>query len=245
MAHRGDVVPAITGLAGQRAWSVGLLLASVLGLSASALGQNDKSDPLCPHIVACLYEAPAFSIRVVDQQTGQPLAHVHAIATWLVYDRHWGIMMTLEAVSGPDGQLSFPAWGPVKSGVEGMVSGRDPLISLFRPGYRARLIHNATPMGRPDAARVHGFEQAGNTFELVPFQGVPTDTLADLRRADDAFDGASLGQKAALRFRQAYVRRLRLIQVEVERLPRGTPQVERYLKILGDDIRFYEAGGLQ
>ena len=66
----------ITGPVGRRAWSVALLLASVLGLTASALGQNDKSDPLCPHIVACQYEAPAFSIRVVDQQTGQPLADV-------------------------------------------------------------------------------------------------------------------------------------------------------------------------
>ncbi len=70
-----------------------------------------QSDPLCPHIVACEYEAPAFTIRVVDQQTGQPLADVHAIASWVVYGgpRRRGLLMAIEAVSGPDGRLSL--WG--------------------------------------------------------------------------------------------------------------------------------------
>jgi hypothetical protein len=212
-------------------------------LAASAPAENDRSDPLCPHIVACQYEAPAFTIRVVDQQTGQPLADVHAIAAWLVYGRRWGVLMLLEAVSGPDGQLSFPAWGPLKSGVEGMVSRRDPIISLFRPGYRAKLIYNATPPGQPDAARVHQFEQAGDTFYLVPLQGTANDSLADLRKADDAFDGASLGQNAPVSFRKAYVQRLRLVRAEVDRLPRTTPEVERFLKLLDDDIRFFETGG--
>jgi hypothetical protein len=220
-----------------------LLLASVLGLTASALGENDRSDPLCPHIVACQYEAPAFTIRVVDQQTGQPLADVHAIASWLVYDRRRGVLMALEAISGPDGQLAFPAWGPMRSAVAGMVEGRDPIISLFRPGYRAKLIHNATPVEQLFTARVHAFSQAGDTFELVQFQGNPDEALADLRRADDTFEGASLSQDAPISFRQAYMRRLGLIKREVERLPRAVPQVDRFLKLLNDDIRFFEAGG--
>ena len=134
-------MPASERRASRRVWGALLLAVSVLGLAASALGQNDRSDPLCPHIVACQYEAPAFTIRVVDQQTGQPLADVHAIASWLIYGFHGrrGIMMALEAVSGPDGQLSFPAWGPIKSGTEGMVAGRDPIITLFRPGYRTSI----------------------------------------------------------------------------------------------------------
>ena len=162
-----------------------LLVVSVLGLAASALGQNDQSDPLCPHIVACQYEAPAFTIRVVDQQTGQPLADVHAIAAWLVYGGHGrrGVLMALEAVSGPDGQLSFPAWGPVRSGIEGVVPGRDPMISLFRPGYRARLIYNATPLEPSDTARVHAFDQAGETFQLLPFQGTTAEVIVELRKA--------------------------------------------------------------
>ena len=163
---------AIFGLASRRAGSVALLLASVFGLAASALGENGRSDPLCPHIVACQYEAPAFSIRVVDQQTGQPLADVHAIAAWLVYGFHGrrGVLMALESVSGPDGQLSFPAWGPVKSGVEGLVLGRDPLVSLFRPGYRKadsqRSSNRAVRYGARTCIR-----SSWATFELVPLQG--------------------------------------------------------------------------
>jgi hypothetical protein len=215
----------------------------MLGLTEAALADNDRSDPLCPHIVPCQYESPAFSIRIVDQQTGQPLADVHAIASWLVYGRRWGVLMALEGVSGPNGQISFPAWGPVKSGVEGMVPRRDPLISLFRPGYRARLVYNATPIGQPDAARVHTFEGAGTTIELAPFQGSLDDTFADLRRADDVFDGTSLAQDAPISFRQAYVRRLRLVRSEVAQLPTTMAHVERFLKLLDDDIRFF--GGQQ
>ena len=148
----------------RRVWSGMLLVVSLFGLVASALGENDRSDPLCPHIVACQYEAPAFMIRVVDQHTGQPLADVHAIASWLVYGFHGrrGVLMALEAVSGPDGQLSFPAWGPVRSGAEGLIAGRDPLISLFRPGYHARLIYNATLIGQAETARVHAFDHPGS-----------------------------------------------------------------------------------
>ena len=65
----------------------------------------------------------------------------------------------------------------------------------------------------------------------------------ELRKADDAFDGASLGQNAPVSFRKAYVQRLRLVRAEVDRLPRTTPEVERFLKVLDDDIRFFETGG--
>ncbi len=234
---------AFTGLAGRKAWSVTLLVASVLGLTASALGQNDKSDPLCPHIVACLYEAPGFSIRVVDQQTGQPLADVHAIAAWLVYDRRRGVLMALEAVSGPDGQLSFPAWGPVKSGVEGMIAGRDPLISLFRPGYRARLIHNATPVGQPDAARVHAFNQAGSTFELSLFRGTPSETIVELQKAADPLEGTSLSDQDPLPFRRAYANRLRLIKAEADRIAGQSRDLDTLLWRLRTGIDFLDFGG--
>jgi hypothetical protein len=234
-------VPAILGRAGRRAGSVALLFASVLSLAASALGENDRSDPLCPHLVACQYEAPAFTIRVVDQQTGQPLADVHAIAAWLVYGFHGrrGILMALEAVSGPDGQLSFPAWGPKESGTEGMVGGRDPIISLFRPGYRTQLILNATPTEQTDAARVHAFDPAGRKFELIPFQPTPEEALFEFRKADDPSEGAFPSKDDPMQLRQIYITRLSRIKVEVERLPQSMPQVRRYLKILEDDLRYF------
>jgi hypothetical protein len=236
-------LPVILGPAGRRAVSVALLLASVLSLTASALGENDRSDPLCPHIVACQYEAPAFTIRVVDQQTGRPLADVHAIASWLVHDRRRGVLMALEAISGPDGQLAFPAWGPIRSAVAGMVDGRDPIISLFRPGYRAKLIHNATPLEQPFTARVHAFEQAGQSFELVPFQGNTVETLTDLRKARDPFEGATVSDFHPASVKRLFVNRLRLVRGEAAHLPQQDRDVELLLWGIDADMKSLGMGG--
>jgi hypothetical protein len=217
-------------------------LASVVGLCAGAWAQ---SDPLCPWLVDCQYEAPGFSIRVVDQQTGQPLAGVHALATWLMYGGHGGRrpLMVLEAVSGPDGMISFPAWGPVRSGASGLEPARDPLISLFRPGYHALLVHNHTPLGQRDTVLVHAFQQAGQTFELVPFQGTPAETLAELWKAVDPFEGANVSRFDSSSMRQAYVNRLRRVKAEAERLPRHLPALEHLLWAIDGGIRLFESGG--
>jgi hypothetical protein len=222
--------------------SLPLLAVWLLGLSAFASG---KSDPMCPHIVACEYEAPSFTIHVVDQITGQPLADVHAIATWLFYGgpRRRGPLMVLEAVSGSDGRLTFPAWGPIRSGVEGVLPSRDPFISLFRPGYRALLIYNDPPPEQSDNARVRAFERSGHTFGLTPFRGSIDETITELRKADDPFEGNTITQRDPLPFRQAYVSRLRRVRAEVRRFPTGMPQITRFLRVLDEDIRLLGAGG--
>jgi hypothetical protein len=214
----------------------------MVGLAASP---GDKSDPLCPHIVACEYEAPAFTIRVVDKQTGQPLAGIHGIATWIAYGgprRRWPLMV-LEAVSGPDGQLAFPAWGPVRSGTEGVLPGDDPVISLFLPGYRAALIYNASPIGLPHTARVRSFDPAGRAFALVPFQGTTAELLAELRKAGDPFDGEAVSEHDPESFQQTYVNRLKRVIPQVERIPNRTRDVENFLWTLNADIRSYKRGG--
>ena len=229
----------------RRVWSGMLLVVSLFGLVASALGENDRSDPLCPHIVACQYEAPAFMIRVVDQHTGQPLADVHAIASWLVYGFHGrrGVLMALEAVSGPDGQLSFPAWGPVQSGAEGLIAGRDPLISLFRPGYHARLIHNATLIGQAETARVHAFDHPGATFELLPLQGSPALAIVEFRNGADPLEGTTLSEHDPSAFRRVYANRLRRIWAEADRLPYRSPDLESLLWRLKTGVQYLDPGG--
>jgi hypothetical protein len=231
---------------GRQGVTLVLLLASVVGVVASAPAQNDRSDPLCPHIVACQYEAPAFTIRVVDQQTGQPLADVHAIAAWLIYGFHGrrGVLMALEAVSGADGQLSFPAWGPVKSGVEGLVPARDPLISLFRPGYRAKLILNSPPINQSETARVHAFDRAGETFELVRLSDTSAAAvIAELRKAADPLEGTSLSEHDASSFRRIYANRLRNVRTIAEHLEAKSADLESLLWRLRTGIEYLDPGG--
>lgn len=220
-----------------------LLFASVVGLTASVWGQ---SDPLCPHIVACEYEAPGFTIKVVDKQTGQPLADVHAMATWLMYGgpRRRGPLMVIEAVSEQDGRLSFPAWGPVRSGLEGMLPGRDPVISLFRSGHRAMLIYNDGLPG-PHTARVRAFNQAGQAFEMTPYEGIPAEAVVELRKASDPFDGNTVSDYDPEGFQRAYVNRLRRVIGDAERLPRQRPDVEQLLWALRADMRSYKIGSGQ
>src|SRR5215468_4847512 len=97
-----------------------------------------QANPLCGWFGYCVYESPAFRITVVDQETGRPLADVHALAAWLHYGG-WGqepALMALETVSGSDGVLAFPGWGPLRGSQTGLVPARDPAISLFKPGYK-------------------------------------------------------------------------------------------------------------
>jgi len=223
----------------RQAFGACLTFALVLGLVVFTWGQ---SDPLCPQLVDCEYEAPAFAIRVVDQQTGQSLADVHALATWLVYGGHGGRtpLVVLEAVSAADGTISFPAWGPIRSGAAGIEPSRDPVISLFHPAYRVLRVRNHTPLGQPDTVRVHAFQQAGSRFELIPLRGSHADTIAKLREATDPFDGSTLSKRHPSSGRKAFVNRLRLVRTEAERLPRTVVGLEDFLWALDGDTRLLQ-----
>jgi hypothetical protein len=224
----------------RQAFGACLTFALVLGLVVFTWGQ---SDPLCPQLVDCEYEAPAFAIRVVDQQSGQPLADVHALATWLVYGGHGGRtpLVVLEAVSAADGTISFPAWGPIRSGAAGIEPSRDPVISLFHPAYRVLRVRNHTPLGQPDTVRVHAFQQAGHRFELSTLQGgSPAEIAANLREAANPFDGSTLSERHPSPMRQAYLNRMRLIRAEAERLPRSFSGLEQLLWAIDSNIRGFQ-----
>jgi hypothetical protein len=217
----------------------------VVGVLVVLVGISEgQQDPLCPHLGGCLFEAPGFTIRVVDEQTGQPVPDAHAMAVWIALGM-WGrnyALMALEAVSQADGSLTFPAWGPMR-GSEGLMPGRDPVISIFKPGYRALLLYNATPFGQPDSARVHAFHLGGRRVELTQFQGTPAEGVAELRKAayPSVVGSPSVNQPASIR--AVYVNHLRRVRTEAERLPRGLPDVKRLLDRLDDDIQAFSAGG--
>jgi hypothetical protein len=222
-------------------WAAPVIIGALLGSGGGAEGQQD---PLCPHLGGCLFEAPGFTIRVVDEQTGQPVPDAHAIAVWIALGM-WGRnypLMALEAVSQADGSLTFPAWGPLR-GSEGLMPGRDPVISIFKPGYRALLLYNATPFGQPDSARVHAFHLGGRRVALTQFQGTPGELVAELRKAAVPVETSGLPASAPASLRQPYVHRLRLVKAEAERLPQTLPDVVALLWQLDSSIRHYADGG--
>jgi hypothetical protein len=150
--------------------------------------------------------------------------------------------MALEAVSGPDGQLSFQAWGPIRNASQGLLPGLDPVITLFRPGYRAKLVHNETPVQRPDTARLHPFAKAGETFTLDQLtERSPLDLVSALWEAAEPVDGGNVSRHDPEPFRQIYVRRWKRVKAEAERLPR-LPEVQRLLWQLDTTIRIFATG---
>ena len=220
--------------------TVSLATLLLAGLATLAVAQ---SDPACPWLVACEYEGPAFAIRVVDQKTGQPLADVHAIAAWEMYGgNRRGVLTAVEAVSGSDGQLSFKAWGPVRSFAQGVLPSLDPVISLYRAGYRAKLIYNAAPVEQSHTARMRPFRENGDTFTMDPLQGrTPKDMVTALWEAAAPLDGGNVSQHDPEPIRLIYVRRWKRIRAEAEQLPR-LPEVQNLLWQLDATIRIITPG---
>src|SRR5262245_16447899 len=151
-------------------WTALTVIAVLVTSRGDARGQQD---PLCPYFAGCEFEAPAFSIRVVDERTGQPVPDAHVMAIWIVYGMYGrkAPLMALEAVSADDGTVTFPAWGPLRGGSTGLEPGHDPAISVFKPGYRTLFVINPTPLSQALLARVHPFHRPGQALALVPFDG--------------------------------------------------------------------------
>ena len=88
----------------------------------------------------CTFEAPPFTLKVVDAETRRPLEGVHALAEWQTHGG-WGggldgPLMVLDAASGAGGVLSLPGGGPLDGPLGDLGVGRDPVITLFKTGYR-------------------------------------------------------------------------------------------------------------
>jgi hypothetical protein len=217
-------------------WALGLGSLAALGVAWA------QSDPLCPWLGGCEYEAPAFSIRIVDQDTGQPVPDAHALALWTQYGPYGrkGPVMALEAISNADGSLSFASWGPVRGSGTGLVPGVDPAISVFRPGYRALLIENRTPHGQKLNARIHAFQQPGQTFTLARLEGTPAEVLAELRKAADPLGGGGLSQHDPAPIRRVFVSRWKRVRTEAEGLPRDSPEVQQLFWRLDTGIQLME-----
>jgi len=191
-----------------------------LVLAAMLMARPAEGSVLCTWLGRCLYESPGFQITVVDRDTGQPLADVHAMAEWQGYvgGRPNGPLMVQDATSGGDGRLTFPAWGPLPGPPEGLILNSDPVITLFKMGYRPLVLRNPFPVGAEETDRIRAFRQDGKTFEQEPFRGSLAEHLEQLARVARGVAGPRRDEQTR-RFRRPYLDRLRRVLAELRTLP--------------------------
>lgn len=213
--------------------------AMILALATLLVSESAEAGIVCDWFGRCVYESPGFQIRVVDRETGQPLAGIHALAVWLNYGLHGtrGPLMALEAVSGPDGRLGFSSWGPLRGSQTGLVLGRDPAISLFTPGYRTLLIYNPGPPDKSDTTRERPFWQDGQTLALEPFKGTREEWVEQLRQAAFHPDIGSASQYHSDRIRAVYLNRMLRVKVELEKLPQDQRGIDQLLWSLDESVK--------
>ena len=222
-------------------WVVGFILLPARPAAA---------DPLCSLFKYCFYEGVAFPITVVDKETGQPLADVHALAEWGQYGVYGtdGPVMVQDAVSGPDGVLAFPAWGPVRGSPDGLELASDPLITLFKPGYvlvpsesgllGRRVILNRLSKDTEERTRVRCFTDNGRTVTMEPFRGTVDEWVKELQEATSGSGG--IGEEAFLRYRVPYLNRLRRLLAEQDRLPKKYQESGQAFWSIQREIEFLE-----
>jgi hypothetical protein len=199
------------------------------------------AEVMCDWFFRCLYESPGFRFRVVDAETKQPLADVHALAEWVMEGSHGrsGPLMVQDAVSGADGWLRFPAWGPTRGYRTGLVLNLDPGITLFKPGYKTRLLQNAYPPETTETTRVRHFGEDGKDIALEPFGGTPREWVLHL---DHAAYPRTIGRTSEAQlapFRRPYLNRIRRVWSEVRKLPQDLAEVGRLSRSVADDLRSY------
>ena len=215
------------------------VLASLVWPVAAAPDQPCEVVPM-----PCTFEGLPFKITVIDAETRQPLADVHALAEWQIHGaggRLNGPLMVLDATSGRDGALTFPGWGPVDGPVTGLGIGRDPVITLFKTGYKALVINNGDPPGTLETQRVRKFYQDGRTYELEPFRGSRDQWLEQLHTV---WLGVAVPRRdeATLQFRKSYLTRLREISVERDKFPLDQRRFESFFWHVDRELKFFEEG---
>jgi len=130
------------------------------------------------------FKADAINGKVVDEETGQPLAGVIIVAMWTVEESLVGrgndLLDVLETVADKYGNYGFPEWGPKPvpsfplSPLAIFGSGNDPFVVYFKNGYWPA--HESNGMSDPEriASRkppLGGFKANGMTIRLKKWDG--------------------------------------------------------------------------
>jgi hypothetical protein len=134
----------------------------------------------CPVLTACgaQYSAQAFEAWVVDAETGRPLEGVVAVANWQLNGGPWegGMpleqLMVMETVTGPDGRIYFPAWGPIRSKHQGRVRSERPGLAFFKRGYEFFVGSNYSySVLNPDPGINMRSDYDARTIKMAKFKG--------------------------------------------------------------------------
>lgn len=218
-----------------------LLFPGFLGLAAwiaaIVLTAGDvRADIMCSWFHQCSYQSPGFKIRVIDKETGKPLADVHALAEWVQYGM-WGQypgLMAQDALSGTDGWLVFPPWGPMKGSSGGLRPTQDPVITLYKIGYVVETLINRVEQ-TVQYDRVRGFAENGKTFAIGPFRESLDERDKQLFQARGR--AAPTYKEAIVLFGEPYLNRWRRVRAEMELRP---ARFESQLFGINRSIKFFE-----
>lgn len=199
---------------------------------------------LCSVFAVCPYGSPGFTLTVVDAESNKPMADVYAWAEWVQYGAHGlnGPIMIQEALSGADGRLVFPWWGPRFGYRAGLDIGSDPAVILFKPGYATLIVQNGERPGMRVTDAIRTFTSNGETVKLQPFRGSHAEWIDQLSKLIYPAVTSSVSDGQRDQFRDAYVRRLRRVEAEVAKLPQENPEVVSFRSSLGRSARFLQGG---
>jgi hypothetical protein len=95
-----------------------------------------------------MYTAEPMTAVVVDATTRKPIEGANVIALWrlegrgMSYSATAGFLKVMETVSGTDGRIAFPGWGP-RVALQGNIRLDAPGLIIFKPGYRLGVFSNS------------------------------------------------------------------------------------------------------
>ena len=221
-------------------------LGSVLLLSLLLLGAAGPDSIRCALRWTC-YQSPGFRLTVIDAETGQPVPDVHVLATWeRDGPRHPAPFLAIDGVTGLDGVVTFPAWGPFVEALR-LDLVKSPLITLFKPGYRTLLLWNdraPAEVGEWERHRWVAWDQ--RTIPLEPFRGSRLAWYGQLRQAEPDLQGAPLPHTRVLQAPHPHANRLHRVLAEVRRLPRyrvseKTVDLDQYFEMMERELQRVES----
>jgi hypothetical protein len=133
--------------------------------------------------------------------------------------------MVLDTVSGPDGVVRFPAWGPIAGPPDGLRQEQDPIITLFKAGYKVKVMGNLSPPTVPaegrETARRRWFGRNGEIVVMEPFRGTAEEWVEELCKAAWPGFTGRMSSEQVLQFRTPYLARMKRLLSKRNKLPRS------------------------